>query len=132
MSSHRVRTATTVAAGRRFEDAAADHLRARGYRLLARNYRFGRREIDLIADADGVVVFVEVKGRRRSDHGHPLAAITRRKRRDVEEAARAWMRENPGFSGARFDAISVEADGEDPRGWCITHVEDAWRPGLYS
>lgn len=132
MATDRERTSTPVTTGRRFEEAAARHLRARGYRILARNYRFGRREVDLVAEREGVVVFVEVKGRSRSDCGHPLTAITRRKRRDVEVAARAWLRGNPDFAGVRFDAVSIEAGGEDSRGWCITHVEDAWRPGLDS
>lgn len=130
MESDVAGSTSSVARGRRYEEEAARYLRGAGYRILARNYRFGRREVDLVAEADGIVVFVEVKGRRSSDLGHPLSAITARKRRDVEIAARGWIRSNPVAGGIRFDAVSVEARGEDPGGWCITHVADAWRPGV--
>jgi putative endonuclease len=120
---------STVARGRRFEDAAADHLVRAGYRILARNLRHGHGEVDLVAERDGVVAFVEVKGRTGRGCGHPLEAITGRKRREVEAVARWWARENRPAQGYRFDAIAVETAGQNGDTWCITHVPDAWRPG---
>lgn len=121
MSTHEV--------GRRFEALAARHLQDRGWRILDRNVRDGRKEVDLVARRDGIVAFVEVKGRRGSGFGHPLEAITWRKRKEIAQVARTWLREHrlPSSVIVRFDAVSVTlgTDGE-PR---LEHVEDAWRLG---
>lgn len=118
--------------GARFEDVAAEHLRRRGWRILARNYRAGRKEIDLVAVRDGVVAFVEVKGRRGSGYGDPLEAIGWRKRREIARVARAWIGEvrrgrRPPARAFRFDAVAVEAPPGGPV--TVRHVEDAWRLG---
>ena len=62
----------THALGRRFEAAAARHLVRAGWRILERNVRFGRKEVDLVVERDRVVAFVEVKGRLGRGYGHPL------------------------------------------------------------
>jgi putative endonuclease len=112
--------------GRLCEAMAAESLIAAGWRIVARNYRFGRREIDLIAYRRRVIAFVEVKGRRGGGFGHPLEAITRRKREEIRRVAEHWIARNgrPGLT-YRFDAIGVTLAGEG--GTCIEHVEDAWR-----
>lgn len=120
---------STVARGRRFEEAAAEFLRKNGYRILARNLRHRRGEVDLVVERHGVVAFVEVKGRSGPACGHPLEAVTPSKRREVEAVARWWVRGNPPAVGYRFDAVSVEAAGQGGGNWCITHLPDAWRPG---
>jgi putative endonuclease len=114
--------------GRRFEDLAADWLSAAGWRILDRNTRFGRREIDLVVRRGPVVAFVEVKGRRGAGCGDPLAAITARKRAEIEEVARFWVARH-GLPGVRyrFDAVAVRPLPHG--GFEIEHVEDAWRPG---
>ena len=121
---------TTVARGRRFEALAAEALEGRGYRVLARTVRHGPRDLDLVVEGpEGVVAFVEVKGRTGSCWGHPLESIHRRKRRDVEAVARWWIRTAPPAPGYRFDAVAVEPTGEPSRPWRILHLADAWRPG---
>ena len=62
--------------GRSGEELAARFLEARGWTILERNLRSGRREVDLVARKDSVVAFVEVKCRRGRRFGHPLDAIT--------------------------------------------------------
>ena len=69
-----------VQRGRRFEAMAEAFLVERGWRVLDRNVRFLRKEIDLVVEKDGLVAFVEVKGRSGPAFGHPLEAITWRKR----------------------------------------------------
>ena len=118
-----------MARGRRFEDAAAAWLSERGYRVLGRNVRFGHKEVDLVVERDGIVAFVEVKGRCGLRAGHPLEAVTRGKRREVEAVARWWIRTHQRAIAYRFDAVAVEARDDDPSGWKIAHVPDAWRPG---
>jgi putative endonuclease len=114
--------------GRNCERAAASFLETRGWRLLARNYRFGHREIDLIGERAGVVAFFEVKGRRGARYGDPLESITGLKRREIEAVARHWLARHgcPG-SVYRFDAIAVLESREG--GLEIRHVPDAWRIG---
>jgi putative endonuclease len=106
---------------------AADHLVARGWTVLARNYRAGPKEIDLVVSRARVVAFVEVKTRATSSGGTLFEPIGSSKRRAVVAAARHWMHEygRPGTI-YRFDAIGVEVrDGRVS----IEHIPDAWRPG---
>lgn len=115
--------------GRRGEAMAAAYLEARGWRILARNHRFGRREVDLVIRGRGILAFVEVKTRGGGGYGHPAEAVTRLKRREIEAVARHWLtRHPPGNVDVRFDAVCVWI----PRGGGgvrIEHLEDAWRPG---
>ncbi len=114
--------------GRRGEELAARHLEARGWTVLERNYRAGRKEVDLVARKGDVVAFVEVKSRSTHGFGDPLESITWKKRREIAEVARSWRRHHPrGHPVLRFDAVAVHFGGVGaPR---IEHLEDAWRLG---
>ena len=83
------------ALGRLGEDAAASHLAARGYRIVARNVRADRVEIDLIARRGTLLVFVEVKTRRATDHARAAEAVDPRKQRRLRHGARAWLASHP-------------------------------------
>ena len=111
--------------GRRFEALAEAFLKKRGWRVLDRNVRFLRKEIDLVVEKDGLVAFVEVKGRSGSAFGHPLEAITRRKRQAISLAANVWIaRSDFEAKSYRFDAVSVRVM---PGGGVeLEHVEGAW------
>ncbi|MDE2762972.1 MAG: YraN family protein [Gemmatimonadota bacterium] len=113
--------------GRRGEDLAAAYLEERDWTILARNYRAGPREIDLVAMRGRVVAFVEVKTRATATGGTPLEPIRWTKQRAVEAAARRWIIENgqPGVA-YRFDAVAVRIRHGRHE---IEHVRDAWRPG---
>lgn len=108
------------------EARAAAYLEERGWRVVDRNYRFGHREIDIVARRGGIVAFVEVKTRSAATWGHPLAAIDARKRAEILRVARVWV-ERHGRRGDvyRFDAIGVLPDGTGAT--LVEHVEDAWR-----
>ena len=110
------------------EALAARHLTARGYVVLARNHRLGHREIDLIVRKGETVAFVEVKTRSGEGFGHPLEAITARKRREIERVARAWIQRH-GRTGLayRFDAVGVQLRSGRPP--VVEHVPGAWRLG---
>jgi putative endonuclease len=117
---------STFERGRSFEEIAVGHLVRSGWTVLDRNIRFGRREIDLVMRRGTTVAFVEVKGRGGTGYGHPLEAITVRKRAEIEKVATWWVARN-GTDGQeyRFDAVAVlkRADGR----CSVEHVEDAWR-----
>ena len=115
--------------GRWGEVIAARHLVQAGWIILDRNFRAGRKEVDIVARQDGMVIFVEVKTRRSLGCGHPLEAITHKKRREIAEVARHWLSRNPGAAqSVRFDAISVlAAERSAP---LVEHLTDAWRVGV--
>jgi putative endonuclease len=111
--------------GRVCEDIAAGHLTSRGWTIVVRNYRFGHREIDIIARRQDTVAFVEVKGRSAAGFGHPLEAITPMKRAEIERVAMQWVaRFGRSRDIYRVDAIAVSGTGGTA---VIEHVEDAWR-----
>lgn len=112
--------------GRRGEAIAAATLTRRGWTVVARNYRLGHKEIDLVMRRGQLVAFVEVKTRAGEGYGHPLEAVTAAKRREIERVARAWMaRHGQPDDVYRFDAVSVICEGSAPP--VVEHVEDAWR-----
>jgi len=111
--------------GRRAEALASDYLEARGLRIVAKNWRRPEGELDLVADDAGVCVFVEIRSRTGEDHGHPLEAVSRRKRSQVIRAARLYLDAEPTTATAfRFDVVGVTfRDGADPE---IHHVPSAF------
>ena len=101
---------STLHTGQRGERIAARYLRRNGCRILARNYRAGRHEIDLIAEdkATGTIVFVEVKTRTEGGLGRPAEAVDANKQRFLRLAAEQWLSENDARDcSARFDVIEV-------------------------
>jgi len=94
--------------GRRGESAAEAVLLARGYRILARNYRCPLGELDLVASEGGAVVFIEVKTRRGARAGSGAEAISGRKRRRLMLLARYYLAAH-GLEGrpCRFDVVSL-------------------------
>lgn len=92
--------------------------------ILDRNWRTGRRELDLVARDGEVVAFVEVKTRGPGPAA-PLEAIGRAKRRDLRLAAEAWIHSHPGVGREfRFDAVGVRLlPGEPPE---VEHVPAAF------
>ena len=112
--------------GDRGERLAAGYLADRGWVIVHRNYRIGHREIDLVARRDEVVAFVEVKTRGGLGYGHPLEAITRKKRREIQQVAAAWIEAHGTPTDVyRFDAVAILLPVGGPP--VIEHVEDAWR-----
>lgn len=90
------------------ETLASNFLKKSGYTILSRNYRCRSGEIDIIAMEGDYLVFIEVKTRRGTSHGHPLEAITARKQRQISKVAQCYLAENDLFdTKARFDVVSV-------------------------
>ena len=90
------------------ESLAVKHLKARGYRILAQNYRARRGEIDLIARDGEFIVFVEVKTRRSLKFGLPQAAVTLQKQRQISKVALAYLQSrNLLDAPCRFDVIAI-------------------------
>ncbi|WP_130284645.1 YraN family protein [Microcella alkaliphila] len=106
--------------GRTGEQIAADHLEAAGYRIIDRNWRCRAGELDIVAERDCTVVFVEVKTRSGTGYGHPLESITAHKLARLRRLAAAWCAENGPVHAIRLDAIAVvTAPGQT----LVEHVE---------
>jgi putative endonuclease len=111
--------------GDRGERAAVALLKRRGLRILRRNYRTKHGEVDVIARDGGVVVFVEVKARRRGD---PAEAVTPEKQRRLALAALHFLKrhrllEHP----CRFDVVAILwPDDQGPP--AVEHYVDAFEP----
>ncbi len=91
------------------ESAAAEYLKAHGYKILAQNYRFRRGEIDLIARQGKRIIFVEVKTRRSLKFGLPQHAVTLKKQRQISKIALAYLQtQNLMNVPCRFDVIAIQ------------------------
>ena len=99
--------------GRLGEAVAAAYLELSGYRVLARNRRWGPLEVDLIVQRGEVIAFVEVRLRAGAAHGRPEDSLGWRKRRNVERAARALLGELEPVAArrVRLDVIAIELEG---------------------
>lgn len=110
--------------GRFGENAAADFLRKKRYKIVGANYacRFG--EIDLIAENKENVVFVEVKSRKSADFAEAREFVTAAKQRRLTATAELWLAQNPTEKQPRFDVVEVYC--EDGVVKSIQHIENAF------
>ncbi|MGV3503827.1 MAG: YraN family protein [Adhaeribacter sp.] len=109
--------------GKKGEETAASYLLAQGYTILARNYRYRKAEIDLIARKDNLLVFVEVKTRSRQDYGYPEEAVSARKIQLFLRTAEEYIYRTRWSSDLRFDIIAIQTDGQHHE---VYHIEDAF------
>ena len=93
--------------GRKAEKAASTYLEMRGYRVLERNWRRPRCEIDIIAEKGGTVYFVEVKYRRNDEQGGGLEAITPTKLRQMRFAAATWCDDTKWHGPSQLAAVEL-------------------------
>lgn len=107
------------------ERLAAQHLEAKGYRIIERNYRQRGGEIDIIAQAGDVLAFVEVKCRRGKAMGTAIEALSRAKQRRLLALAEAYGQAREGLpEQRRIDLIAVDL-APDGRLLSVEHIEGA-------
>lgn len=111
--------------GQSAEDMAEQMLRKKGYRILERNVCLAGGELDLIADDQGVLVFIEVKARRGQHFGGAPYAITTRKKQQIIKLASCYLSQHDLTNQhCRFDAILVV--GSHGQSLQLTHIEQAF------
>lgn len=107
--------------GARGEDRASRALRARGYRVVERNFRCTQGELDAVAFDGDTLVFVEVRSRADDRHGGGLAAVGHAKQRRVARVAAAYLSiRRPRFDRCRFDVVAITGDD-------LVIIQDAFR-----
>lgn len=106
------------------ENAACEYLGRKGYDIVARNYRAGRGEIDIIARNGSHIVFAEVKTRTVNPLLQAATAVDRSKRRSIIACAGRYLASHPLDLYPRFDVIEVYT--EDGRVVELNHIENAF------
>jgi putative endonuclease len=95
--------------GKDAESRASGFLKRNGYKILRINYKNRLGEIDIIAQEDDVLCFVEVKCRRSDRFGSGLEAVTRLKQKKLSEVALVFLKENKLLDrSSRFDVVSID------------------------
>lgn len=111
--------------GKIAEDLAADYLVRNQFRLLARNFRYLKAEIDIIAEKDDCIVIVEVKARHTDAFLEPQEAVNKKKIKLLISAANYFIEENNIDKEVRFDIISVLPNKQKTLE--IHHIIDAFQ-----
>ena len=104
-----------------YEEQAAKFLVSEGYEVIARNWACPRMgEIDIIAEKDGITVFVEVRARSNPSFGSPEESINAAKISKIIKTAQAYIKKCSPKTDFRFDVVSI-VPGKQPE-----HIEDAF------
>lgn len=114
--------------GTKGEEIAASYLKEEGYKIIQQNWRYGKDEIDIIAEKDNFVVIVEVKTRSSSYYGEPEDAVDNQKQRFLIRAADAYVNQKAIDLEVRFDIISIIFESGK---YTVRHIEDAFYPTLH-
>lgn len=112
------------------EDEAARFLERKGYSILERDWKWGKRDLDIIAVTEDrqTLVFVEVKTRSSEDLQEPEEAVDNAKMKNLAIAANAYVKAMNAMQDIRFDIVSIIGKRK-----ClerIEHIEDAFNPLL--
>lgn len=112
--------------GKKGEALAGSYLVANGYEIIAKNWTYGKAEIDLIAYLNGTIIFVEVKARSSVAFGHPEEFVDGTKQKLMNQAANAYIEQMNHQGEIRFDIVSILFNQQQH--YTINHIEDAFWP----
>ena len=106
------------------ENIAVNFLENHGYKILEKNFRIRAAEIDIIAQKDNTIIFVEVKTRSNIRKGTPAEAVNLHKQKKIIEAASVFLQDEKYFDSAcRFDVIEILKTGN---AFKVNHIENAF------
>lgn len=122
---------TTTQKGNLGESAACNYLTSKGWRIIERNWRFSHLEIDIIAQNENYIAFVEVKTRKYvkdSPYGTAAQAVNRSKQQNIIKAAQVYLAWYPTDLQARLDIVEVYTDPTTDKFKVvkINHLENAY------
>ena len=104
------------------ERLAGEYLEQKGYKVLERNFRFKRAEVDIIAQKENLLVFVEVKYRKNNSFGYPEEFVSERKIELIHLASEHYVEKMDWKGNIRFDVIGIIKKSIPE----IEHLEDAF------
>lgn len=107
------------------EELAASFLEEKGYKILVKNFRYQKGEIDIIAEFNNEIIIVEVKARGSDIFMEPQEAVTKKKIKSLVMVADFFMKDRNLDQEVRFDIIAVLPDAKGRLQ--ITHLEDAFQ-----
>jgi putative endonuclease len=99
--------ATHLKTGQEGEALAVQWLLGQGYAVLHQNWRSGRWELDIVAEKNGVLHFVEVKTLRSNRFGYPEQQVGPQKRRSLANAAEQYLLQYPQWQRIQFDVLAI-------------------------
>jgi putative endonuclease len=114
-----------IKTGSKGEKLATEFLENKGYKILEKNWRSGRFEIDIIAEDKNILVFIEVKTRTTDYYGYPEESVNKTKQEHILQAAEDYVFQHNINKEIRFDIVSIIINGSIQK---IYHVVDAIAP----
>ena len=112
-----------VRRGRKGERVAVRFLKKKNYKILDTNYQSGRYELDIVAEKDGCIVFVEVRGRQQSSLQSGYDSVDKTKKHALRCAIFAYLKKHRRIRYWRLDIIAVEWD-ENGKIVALRHYEN--------
>ena len=109
--------------GKQAEDEAVNFLIEKGYKIIVRNWRYRKAEIDIIARKGDILHIIEVKARNTDVFASPEEAVNRKKIKLLIEAANEFAQEFEDDIEIQFDIISILKKDQQ---FIIQHIEDAF------
>lgn len=107
------------------EDLAVEYLEKKNYRIIARNFRYQKAEIDIVAEFDDLIVVAEVKARSYNTLIEPQEAVTKKKIKSIVMCTDFFMQDRTIDKEVRFDIITVLPDEKGVLQ--LTHIQDAFQ-----
>ncbi len=109
--------------GKEGEALAKNYLNQKNFTILQTNWRWEKAEIDIIAEHNKQLVFVEVKTRRNSSFGNPSEFVSIKKQELMKSAAEAYIEMNNLSHEIRFDIVGIILNSKDEK---IEHIQNAF------
>ena len=106
------------------EALAVVYLLEKGYKILHQNWRHSRWEVDIIADKDGILHFVEVKTRRTKKFGHPEDNVDKKKIQNLINAAEEYLYRQPQWKRIQFNILAITILKDEPVEYFL--IEDVY------
>ena len=106
--------ATHNQTGNTGEAMAVEYLLGKGYKILHKNWRHSHWEVDIIAEKDTVLHFIEVKTRRTRQFGFPEDDVDKKKIKNLINAAEEYLYQQPQWKRIQFDILSITILKEGP------------------
>ena len=103
---------------------AVSHLTEKGYHILHRNWRHSHWEVDIIAEKDTVLHFIEVKTRRTKKYGYPEEAVSNKKIQNLINAAEEYLYQQPQWKRVQFNILSITILKDEPAEYFL--IEDVY------